>query len=77
MIIPKKKQNEFALQLLHMKPLIHIASSLSEFLAHLECTLMQVENLGCDLDSSSLFISPVLMEKLPGKTVEMIRQKNK
>ena len=49
----QRKQFEFALQLLHLKSLSHKADSLSEFWTELECILMKLENISCDLESSS------------------------
>ena len=74
---PKRKQHELAKQLLELKGANHNSNSLAEFRANLECTLRKLQNLGCDLSSSSWLISPLVMKKLPSKTIEMIQQATK
>ena len=71
---PKRKQHELALQLLQLKSPTHASNSLAEFRANLECTLRKLENLGCDSNTSSWLISPLVMKKFPSKTIEMIQQ---
>ena len=71
---PKRKEHELAMQLLQLKIPNHNSHSLAEFRANLECTLRKLENLGCDLSSSSWLVSPLVMKKLPSKTIEMIQQ---
>ena len=70
---PKKKQHEIALQLIHLNNPSHNWNSLSTFRASLESTLRKLEQIGCDIESSSWLISPLIMEKLPRKTIEMMQ----
>ena len=61
---PKTKEHELAMQLLQLKSLNHNSNSLAEFRDNLKCTLRKLENLGCDLSSSSWLISPLVMKKI-------------
>ena len=71
---PKRKQHELAMQLLQLKSPTHASNSLAEFRANLECTIRKLDNLGCNSNGSSWLISPLVMKKLPSKTIEMIQQ---
>ena len=70
---PEKKQHEIALQLIHLSNPTHNWNSLSTFRASLESTLRKLEDMGCDIESSSWLVSPLIMEKLPHKTIEMMQ----
>ena len=61
---PKRNEHNLAMQLLHLKSPNHNFNSLAEFRDNLECTLRKLENLGCDLSSSSWLISPLVMKKI-------------